>query len=83
MPTETKEKLKNLASLTHAAFQQGAWEEGAYWTTREAHILTLSQVLMLDPRTCTMQEAYVFYNQQRKICKKKVHSPKAGNGVGE
>ena len=69
MPDETKEKLKDITSLTHAIFQQGSWEGSGGYVARRANVLTLNQVFMLDPENTTMQEAYVWYCQQKKFAR--------------
>ena len=86
MPDEVKVKLRGIYKLTHTTFQEGCWDldldDPAGYLAREAKVLTLFQVLMLDPEHTTMQEAYVWFCQQRRICKARVHSPKAGKGYG-
>jgi len=78
---EVMEKLYELGVLTHAIFPPPAWE-GKGYVARRARVLTLNQVLMLDPEHTTMQEAYVWFCQQKKMCKKRVHPPKAGKACG-
>lgn len=81
MPDETKERLKEISGLTHAKFKKGSWE-GEGYVARKARVLTLNQVLMLDPVHTTMQEAYVWYCQQQKMCKVRAHQAKAGKAWG-
>ena len=73
-PHALGEQMEQLTCLTHAQFN-GSWRNSGF-AVRKANIVTLMQVLMLDPVHVTMQEAYAWYCQRKKICKKKLHSPK-------
>ena len=74
VPEEMKVGLKEITLMTHAQFTPQSWEGQGYWA-RQARVLTLLQVLMLDPQHTTMQEAYVWYCLQKKMCKIGPHPP--------
>ena len=88
-PAEAQRQLQeNIRGLTTMAFRGQTWaeepipsNEGPMYWVWEGTVLTLLQALMLDPVHFTMQESYLWFCQQRKICKNRTHPAKPGTGI--